>query len=197
MADTIHEELLLKGGSLDLNLATSIIYSLTSLAVYAGIILVSHHFADETNHNPGDGYMGASMYSTGPIDPTTQDPNYWQRNGIYPGSNIEPKNQVQIREADAGAPPAYYGQNGQGWQQVQSHGYPQWAPQQQQQQQQQQGVYQHQQPGVPQQQQYGSAQHHAPVSPISPHEMMGGSNVPEMHSPPPQAARSPGTEHRN
>lgn len=175
MAITIRLQLLDKENSAKLELATSIIYTFTSLAIYAGIALLGRLFSKDMIHPAGNN-AGALVDPLNLYGPATHNSYYYQGNSPYPGLNSGPKNQVQVNMA---ASPPYLAQGAQNWP-MQYPGQPVYAPQQQ------QGGYQYPQPGM-QQQHYPPAQSHSPVSPINPHEV-AGSGVPESRSPPPRQA---------
>ncbi|KAL8714968.1 MAG: hypothetical protein Q9225_006467 [Loekoesia sp. 1 TL-2023] len=92
MGDSIYEELQLHRGSRRLNLATDIIYNITSLLIYAGIVAISRQIGkgDQLPPNPNH------------IDPS-YDPNFWGANGNQV-HNLDPKNQMTVHQA---APPVY------------------------------------------------------------------------------------------
>ncbi|KAL9613957.1 MAG: hypothetical protein Q9167_001506 [Letrouitia subvulpina] len=173
MAVTIHTQLLPKDYSDNLGLATSIIYTFASLAIYTGIVLLGRLFSKDII-DPAGNNAGAFVKPLNPYDPATHSSYYYQGNPPYPGLNIGPKNQMQVHEANMAVPQAYHMQGGQIWP-TQNPGQPMYAPQQQ------QGGYQYPQLGM-QQQHYPPPQSHSPVSPINPHEV-AGSGVPESRSP--------------
>ncbi|KAI4162579.1 MAG: hypothetical protein LQ342_003810 [Letrouitia transgressa] len=180
MAITIRLQLLDKNNSENLLLATNIIYTSTSLAIYTGIVLLGYLFSKDMIHPAGNN-VGAFVGPLNPYGLATHNSYYYQGNPPYPGLNSGPKNQMQVHEANMAVPSAYLAQGGQNWP-MQSPGHPIYAPLQQ------QGGYQYPQPGM-QQQHYPPAQSYSPVSPINPHEV-AGSGVPESRSPPPSGAQA-------
>ncbi|KAL8996425.1 MAG: hypothetical protein Q9169_004073 [Polycauliona sp. 2 TL-2023] len=169
MADTIYENLQLHYGGRRLWLATDIIYNLTTILIYAGIVAIARYFAT-TNNIPGS--SANAVY----------DPHQsWNGPGLPPHDPAKPD--MAVHES---APPPVYQQGN--FQPVHGHGNVQYTmpspppPQQHQQQQQylnQQSYPNHSQPIYnPQQQQqqqqphqyqgYYTPQHQQIRSPQSP-----------------------------
>ncbi|KAL8704931.1 MAG: hypothetical protein Q9201_001926 [Fulgogasparrea decipioides] len=178
MFDTIYEELQEHIGSESLSLSVTIIYNLTTLAIYAGIVAICHHLVKQ----------GGGTLPQGPnahISPA-YDPNFWNRPN-NDGPPIDPKNGMAV---SVGAPPPMYQQGGfqSGPMQQQGHGNAQYRPHPQQQQQMHQPPYQQMQQRYGNQPQYQQpyqqyqqpAQQVSPVSPQGrpvPPSDVGGSNV--------------------
>lgn len=118
MGDTIYEELLTNYSNKRLFLATDIIYNLTTLSIYAGIVAIGRHFAN-TNLPPnyGPGHMNPSY-----------DPNAWTGHGLPPHDSTKPNMAVQegpppplYQQANFQPMPPYNGQQPHGTVQYSSH----------------------------------------------------------------------------
>ncbi|KAL8785358.1 MAG: hypothetical protein Q9213_003423 [Squamulea squamosa] len=112
MGDSIYENLQNKQGDIRLYLATDIIYNLTSIVIYAGIVAIGRHFAISNQFPNG-------------LNPP-YDPNHWGQNGhgLPPQNPTKPN--MTVHE---GAPPPFYQQGN--FQTVpygqQGHGNPQYT----------------------------------------------------------------------
>ncbi|KAL8770320.1 MAG: hypothetical protein Q9209_003956 [Squamulea sp. 1 TL-2023] len=192
MGDSIYEDLRSKRGNNRLYLATDIIYNLTSVVIYAGIVAIGRHFA--TSNQLSNGLNQSYNH------------NYWGQNGHgFPPQNPTKPN-MAVHE---GASPPFYQQGN--FQPApyghQGHGYPQYTMpppqhqpylnQQYAQQQPNQPQYQQQQPyqfqgyyPLPQQQQIRSPQSPPPqqqqqqMSPVM--QTSPQHQVRSPQSPPPQ-----------
>lgn len=107
MGITIHNELREHVGKRQLSLATAIIYAITSLPIYAGIVAIARLIASANHPHPQPDQMNPSY-----------NPNSWGMNGNQQPVP-DPKNQMAVHET---APPVYQ----------QYGGYPTPPPQQQQ-----------------------------------------------------------------
>ncbi|KAI4169620.1 MAG: hypothetical protein LQ343_005559 [Gyalolechia ehrenbergii] len=105
MGVTIHLRLQQHFGNRRLSLATAIIFAITSLLVYSGIVAIARLIAkaDRPPHDQNH------------IDPSG-DPNFWGRNGNQP-ANPDPKNQMAVH----GTAPSVHQQHG-GYPTPQQHG---------------------------------------------------------------------------
>ncbi|KAL8733372.1 MAG: hypothetical protein Q9166_002196 [cf. Caloplaca sp. 2 TL-2023] len=144
MGHTIHEELQQKFGNRRLYLAADIIYNLTTLVIYAGIVAIGRHIA--TSNLPING--------PNQINPT-YDPNFW---GAQNGHGLPPHDPTKPYMAvHEGAPPLYQqGNFAPAPYNHQGHGNVQYVPPPPHQQPQQQHLpyQQHPQQPYPNQQQY-------------------------------------------
>ncbi|KAL8670574.1 MAG: hypothetical protein Q9224_007662, partial [Gallowayella concinna] len=187
MGDTIYEELLSRYGNKRLYLATAIIYNLTTLTIYAGIVAIARHFATSTPLPHAPGQMNLSY------NPNNNNPNLWSAPGLPPHDPNKPN--MSVVHEGAPPPPLYHHQaNFQQQQQPtpyhQPHGTAQYTappfhphPHPHSQQQQQQMPYQLQQP-YPNPPQHYQHQHQYPnQSYPSYHQQQQQQHS---HSPPPQ-----------
>ncbi|KAL8796741.1 MAG: hypothetical protein Q9182_007318 [Xanthomendoza sp. 2 TL-2023] len=87
MGGTIHDELLGKPGTKHLYLATEIIYNLTTLAIYAGLVAIGRHFATATPFS---------------YDTTTHTNHSYTPNNPWPGPGLPPtKPNMAVHEGGA------------------------------------------------------------------------------------------------
>lgn len=158
MGDTIYEVLLRGYGGKRLWLATDIIYNLTTLAIYAGIVAIARHFAKSTGPNG--------------LNPT-YDPNYnWNGTGLPPH---DPAAKPNMAVHESGPPPLYQQGNFQpAPYNQQGHGNVQYTlPPQHQQYQQPYLNQQQQQPYPNQPQQHQQQQQQYPTNQQQPYQLQG------------------------